>query len=235
MRPLNARALALTVSLTPSAPAGGSCAGAGFPDGGAGPVVTRDLPPASSRWRCPRASFARSATTDRRYRTSDERSRRTPLRYGSPCDPLPLPLPDGLAARALPATSRNQPHVGSATRVRARCPCPSRGHDQAAGRRAGRRSSPATMPGFHARRPPRNNGLRYRADPPRVAESVAVLRAAGDGLHGRRLQRLDRRPLARVGLRVQEALSLAERDLDPPSRIAARAPRKGGRPRSRHG
>jgi hypothetical protein len=28
--------------------------------------------------------------------------------------------------------------------------------------RAGRRRSPATMPGFHAGRPPRNKGLRYR-------------------------------------------------------------------------
>jgi hypothetical protein len=27
--------------------------------------------------------------------------------------------------------------------------------------RAGRRRSPATMPGFHAGRPPRNKGLRY--------------------------------------------------------------------------
>ena len=31
--------------------------------------------------------------------------------------------------------------------------------------RAGRRRSPATMPGFHAGRPPHNKGLRYPADP----------------------------------------------------------------------
>jgi hypothetical protein len=37
--------------------------------------------------------------------------------------------------------------------------------------RAGRRRSPATMPGFHAGRPPRNKGLRYPADPPKVEES----------------------------------------------------------------
>ena len=31
---------------------------------------------------------------------------------------------------------------------------------------AGRRRSPATLPGFHAGRPPRNKGMRYPADPP---------------------------------------------------------------------
>ncbi len=51
---------------------------------------------------------------------------------------------------------------------------------------AGRRRSPATMPGFHAGRPPRNKGVRYPADPPTVEEIVAVMRAAGDGVHGRR-------------------------------------------------
>ena len=54
--------------------------------------------------------------------------------------------------------------------------------------RAGRRRSPATMPGFHAGRPPANKGLRYPADPPKVEEIVAVMRAAGDGAHGRRLR-----------------------------------------------
>jgi hypothetical protein len=39
---------------------------------------------------------------------------------------------------------------------------------------AGRRRSPATMPGFHAGRPPRNKGVRYPADPPTVEEIVAV-------------------------------------------------------------
>jgi hypothetical protein len=41
--------------------------------------------------------------------------------------------------------------------------------------RAGRRRSPATMPGFHAGRPPRNKGLRYPADPPKVEEIVTVI------------------------------------------------------------
>ncbi len=45
---------------------------------------------------------------------------------------------------------------------------------------AGRRRSPATLPGFHAGRPPRNKGMRYPADPPPVEEIVAVMRAAGD-------------------------------------------------------
>ena len=54
--------------------------------------------------------------------------------------------------------------------------------------RAGRRRSPAAMPGFHAGRAPRNKGLRYPADPPKVEEIVAVMHAAGDGAHGRRLR-----------------------------------------------
>jgi hypothetical protein len=52
--------------------------------------------------------------------------------------------------------------------------------------RAGRRRSPATMPEFHAGRPRGNKGVRYPADPPKVEEIVAVMRAAGDGPHGRR-------------------------------------------------
>jgi integrase len=79
--------------------------------------------------------------------------------------------------------------------------------------RAGRRRSPATMPGFHAGRPPRNKGLRYPADPPKVEEIVAVMRTAGDGAHGHRLRGLIV-ILWRAGLRIQEALALAEADLD---------------------
>jgi hypothetical protein len=55
---------------------------------------------------------------------------------------------------------------------------------------AGRRRSPATMPGFHRGRPPRNKGLRYPADPPAVEEIVAVMRAAGDTTHGLRARAL---------------------------------------------
>ena len=55
---------------------------------------------------------------------------------------------------------------------------------------AGRRRSPATRPQFHAGRPPRNKGMRYPADPPRIEEIVSVMRHAGDGVHGRRLRGL---------------------------------------------
>ncbi len=76
-----------------------------------------------------------------------------------------------------------------------------------------RRRSPATMPGFHAGRPPRNKGHRYPVDPPTVQEIVAVMRAAGDARHGRRLRGLIV-VLWRAGLRIHEALALAEADLD---------------------
>jgi diamine N-acetyltransferase len=79
--------------------------------------------------------------------------------------------------------------------------------------RAGRRRSPATMPGFHAGRPPHNKGLRYPADPPKVEEIIAVMRAAGDRPHGRRLRALIVL-LWRAGLRIHEALALTEGDLD---------------------
>ncbi len=79
--------------------------------------------------------------------------------------------------------------------------------------RAGRRRSPATMPGFHAGRPPRNKGLCYPADPPKVEEIIAVMRAAGDSAHGRRLRGLIA-ILWRAGLRIQEGLALTEADLD---------------------
>jgi site-specific recombinase XerD len=78
---------------------------------------------------------------------------------------------------------------------------------------AGRRRSPATLPGFHAGRPPRNKGRLYPADPPIVEEIVAVMRQASDDRHGWRLRALIVM-LWRGGLRIQEALALAERDLD---------------------
>jgi site-specific recombinase XerD len=46
-----------------------------------------------------------------------------------------------------------------------------------------------------------------------VEEIIAVMRAAGDGPHGRRLRGLIV-ILWRAGLRIQEALALAEADLD---------------------
>src|SRR5215218_10566648 len=78
---------------------------------------------------------------------------------------------------------------------------------------AGRRRSPATLPHFHAGRPPRNKGMRYPADPATIEESVTVMRRAGDGVHGRRLRGLIV-VLWRAGLRIHEALALAEGDLD---------------------
>ena len=79
--------------------------------------------------------------------------------------------------------------------------------------RWGRRRSPATLPGHHLGRPPRNKGLRYPADPPRVEEIVAVMRQAGEGLHADRVRALIV-VLWRGGLRIEEALGLYERDLD---------------------
>jgi site-specific recombinase XerD len=96
--------------------------------------------------------------------------------------------------------------------------------------RAGRRRSPATMPGFHAGRPPRNKGLRYPADPPKVEEIIAVMRAAGDDAHGRRLRGLIV-ILWRAGLRIQEALALAESDLDQRRGAVLVRRGKGGRRR----
>jgi hypothetical protein len=53
---------------------------------------------------------------------------------------------------------------------------------------AGRRRSPATIPGYHTGRPPRNKGMHYPADPPTVDEIVAVMRRARDDRHGWRLR-----------------------------------------------
>jgi hypothetical protein len=69
---------------------------------------------------------------------------------------------------------------------------------------AGRRRSPATMPGYHAGRPPRNKGMRYPADPPKVEEIVAVMRLTGEHLHGCRVRALIV-VLWRGGLRIHEA------------------------------
>jgi len=66
----------------------------------------------------------------------------------------------------------------------------------------GCRRSPATMPGFHCGRPPRNRGLRYPADPPAIEEIVAVMRVAGDTVHGTRALIV---VLWRAGLRISEA------------------------------
>jgi integrase len=78
---------------------------------------------------------------------------------------------------------------------------------------AGHRRSPATMPGYHRGRPPRNKDEQYPADPPTVEEIVAVIRIVGDRSDGYRLRALIVL-LWRAGLRISEALALQEGDLD---------------------
>ena len=78
---------------------------------------------------------------------------------------------------------------------------------------AGHRRQPVTLPGYHAGRPPRNKGRRYPADPPTVEEIIAAMRSAGAGPGGVRLRALIV-VLWRAGVRIGEALALAETDLD---------------------
>jgi hypothetical protein len=78
---------------------------------------------------------------------------------------------------------------------------------------AGRRRSPATLPGYHAGHPPRDKGIRYPADPPTVDEIVAVMRHTAEARHGWRLRSMIV-GLWRAGPRIQEALAPAEDDLD---------------------
>jgi site-specific recombinase XerD len=95
---------------------------------------------------------------------------------------------------------------------------------------AGRRRSPATMPGYHVGRPPRNKGMQYPADPPTVDEIVAVMRHVGNNRHGDRLRAMIV-ALWRAGLRIHEALTLTERDLDPRRGSLLVRRGKGGRRR----
>jgi site-specific recombinase XerC len=94
----------------------------------------------------------------------------------------------------------------------------------------GRRRSPATVPGHLAGRPSRNKGRRYPADPPRTEEIIAVMRCAGEGLHGARARGLIV-VLWRAGLRIQEALVLSELDVDPRRGSVLVRRGKGGRRR----
>ena len=95
---------------------------------------------------------------------------------------------------------------------------------------AGRRRSPATLPGFHAGRAPRNKGMLYPADPPTVEEIVCVMRSASEDPHGWRLRAMIVM-LWRGGLRVQEALALSEHDLNPMRGSVLVRSGKGGRRR----
>ncbi len=78
---------------------------------------------------------------------------------------------------------------------------------------AGRRRSPATLPGFLAGRAPRNKGMQYPPDPPRPEEIILVMRQAGNDRHGLRIRALIA-VLWRAGLRISEALALNETDID---------------------
>jgi integrase len=60
---------------------------------------------------------------------------------------------------------------------------------------------------------PPNKGRRYPADPPRVEEIVAVMKQIGAGSYGQRLRGVIV-VLWRAGLRISEALALAESDLE---------------------
>jgi hypothetical protein len=80
--------------------------------------------------------------------------------------------------------------------------------------RAGGRRSPATLPGFRCGCLPRNKARIYPADPPGVEEIIAVVRSAGNSAHGARVRALIV-ILWRAGLRINEALTLAETDLEP--------------------
>jgi hypothetical protein len=99
---------------------------------------------------------------------------------------------------------------------------PEEGHARAAARCRRPPSLTATLPEFHAGRPPRNKGMRYPADPPTIEEIATVMRRAGDGVHGRRLRGLIV-VLWRAGLRIHEALALAE--TGPPERTGVSRPR----------
>src|SRR3712207_6294355 len=81
---------------------------------------------------------------------------------------------------------------------------------------AGRRRSPATMPGLHTGRPPRNKGLRYPADAPTVEEN-----RRSDALRRRRRERPtpsrpDRRALARWSPHRRSAVAHRARSRPPP-------------------
>jgi integrase len=82
---------------------------------------------------------------------------------------------------------------------------------------APRRGRPAPLAGGNARVPhgqgTTRKGQRYPADPPTVEEIIAVMREAQQARYGHRLNGLIV-VLWRAGLRINEALSLTETDLD---------------------
>lgn len=77
----------------------------------------------------------------------------------------------------------------------------------------GRRRSPATYPDFHKGRKPKNAGQRYPKEAPTIEEIVAVMRACGDTVSGRRTRAMIL-VMWRTGVRISEALDLHEPDLN---------------------
>jgi hypothetical protein len=77
----------------------------------------------------------------------------------------------------------------------------------------GRRRSPATLSDFPCREGAGDRGQRYAVDPPTVDEIIAVMREAGQGRCGNRLNGLIV-VCWRAGLRINEARSLTEIDLE---------------------
>ena len=97
---------------------------------------------------------------------------------------------------------------------------------------AGRRRSPATMPGYHAGGPPRNKGRLYPADRGRDRRGHARGQRRPSRLPAPRLDRgpLARRPARRGGARAGRTRPR------PQARVSARAQRQGRpAPRHRHG
>ena len=95
---------------------------------------------------------------------------------------------------------------------------------------AGRPRSPAAVPGYHSGRSPRNKGQRYPADPPTVAEIVAVMRHAGTGVYGARLREHELGPPPEACAFVEAAVFTWLALLVPASVTEGRA--KGVRPAS---
>jgi len=95
---------------------------------------------------------------------------------------------------------------------------------------AGHQRSLVTMPGYHQGRPPKNKGRRFPADPPPVEKIIAVMRATDNNADGARLRALII-VLWRAGLRIREALDLAETDLDRARGALTVRRGKGGRRR----
>lgn len=77
----------------------------------------------------------------------------------------------------------------------------------------GRVRSPATYPGHHKGRKPKNAGQSYPKEAPTITEIVAVMNACSDDLPGQRTRALIL-VMWRTGLRISEALDLHEPDLN---------------------